>query len=94
MRKKNNTHSPVEMKEESVEAILKKFGENLKALREGKELSQEAIAFNAGLSRSYYAEVELGKRNISLINITKIAVALDTELDALLSLKEIKKKIK
>lgn len=56
---------------------LKKFGEELKMLRESKNLTQEALAYNAGFSRSYYTEVENGKRNISLLNIYKLADVLD-----------------
>lgn len=94
MKKKVNYKQPIELKDAGEEAILKAFGENLKGLRDDKNLSQETVAFTAGLSRSYYAEVESGKRNVSLINISKIAVALDIELNKLLSLTENKKNFK
>lgn len=66
------------------EIILQKFGENLKRIRESKGLTQEAVAYNSGLSRSYYAEVELGRRNPSLINLTRIAEALQQTVSELL----------
>ena len=67
------------------EDILQKFGENLKKVRETKGLTQEAVAYNSGLSRSYYTEVELGRRNPSLINLTKLAEALQITVSELLN---------
>lgn len=86
MKKTLNSKQPIEFKDDA-EVILKAFGEKLKAIRTAKDFSQDTVAFVSGLSRSYYAEIELGKRNVSLINIIKIAVALEVELDELLSLK-------
>jgi transcriptional regulator with XRE-family HTH domain len=91
MKKKINYKQPIELKDAGEEAILKVFGEKIKALRVAKDFSQDTAAFVSGLSRSYYAEIELGKRNVSLINIIKITVALDIELDELIALKESKK---
>jgi transcriptional regulator with XRE-family HTH domain len=70
--------------------LLKIFGDNLRLIREQKELSQEQIAYEAGFSRSYYTEVETGKRNISLLNIIRIASLLEVELSDLIHLKEFK----
>ncbi|KAF0248739.1 MAG: XRE family transcriptional regulator [bacterium] len=53
-----------------------KFGKNLRQLRKGKGLSQEALAHEADLDRSYVGQVERGECNISLINICKLADAL------------------
>ena len=63
---------------------LKSFGDQLRTIRESKNLTQEALAFNAGFSRSYYTEVENGKRNISLLNIKKLADVLEVPVDELL----------
>lgn len=68
--------------------ILQKFGENLRKIREKAELSQEQIAFEAGFSRSYYTEVETGKRNISLLNILKICTFLKIEINDIIKLKD------
>lgn len=57
----------------------KQFGDRLVALRKAKGLSQEQLAFDAGLARSYVSGVERGLRNISLINICILAKALDME---------------
>ncbi len=56
--------------------IRNKIGQRIKAIREEKELSQKDIAYAADLDRSYIASVENGKRNISIVNIEKIAHAL------------------
>jgi transcriptional regulator with XRE-family HTH domain len=56
--------------------LQKKFGERVRELRKGKGLSQEALALACGMDRSYVGGVERGERNISLINIYRIAEAL------------------
>lgn len=66
-------------------ALLQAFGDNLKSIRESKEMTQEALAFTAGFSRSYYTEVEQGKRNLSLVNISRLAKALNIPITQLLS---------
>ena len=49
------------------------FGTHLAALRRSKGWSQEKLALESGLARSYLAGVERGRRNISLINICVLA---------------------
>lgn len=61
-----------------------RFGLKLKALRAEIGISQEALANEADLARSYVGEVETGKRNISLLNIYKLATALNVEPASLL----------
>lgn len=56
--------------------IQKHFGERVRELRKQKGLSQEALALGCDLDRTYIGGVERGERNISLINIYKIAEAL------------------
>ena len=60
--------------------IKSKIGTRIKELRELKNMSQKDLSFSADLDRSYIASVENGKRNISIINIEKIAIALDITL--------------
>lgn len=56
--------------------IQKDFGNRLRDIRKKKGLSQEALALACDLDRTYIGGVERGERNISLINIYRIAVAL------------------
>ena len=53
------------------------FGQRVKALRKRAALSQEQLALRCGLDRTYVGGVERGERNISIINIEKIARALE-----------------
>jgi transcriptional regulator with XRE-family HTH domain len=57
---------------------------NLVSLRRTKELSQEALAHEAGLHRTFVAHCERQARNISLDNIEKLAQALGVEPHELL----------
>lgn len=66
-------------------SIIKKFGQNLKKVRTEKGISQEQLAFMAKLHRTYISDVERGNRNISLINIEKIAKALKIDPKNLLN---------
>lgn len=62
--------------------IRKKIGLRIKTLREEKELSQKDLAYSSDLDRTYIASVENGKRNISIINIEKIANGLNISVKA------------
>lgn len=56
--------------------ILLRFGRRARMLRKGHGWSQEAFARQCGLDRSYVGGVERGSRNISLVNVGKMAEAL------------------
>jgi transcriptional regulator with XRE-family HTH domain len=56
--------------------LQRNFGERVRALRRMKGLSQEELALASNLDRTYIGGVERGERNISLVNINKIAGAL------------------
>lgn len=49
---------------------------NLRVLRAEKSMSQEALAFESGINRSYLSDVERSVRNVSLDNISRLAKAL------------------
>ena len=57
--------------------LLVKFGVRVRELRTAARLSQEQLALQSELDRSYVGQVERGERNISLKNIGKLARALD-----------------
>jgi transcriptional regulator with XRE-family HTH domain len=59
------------------EVVQKQFGSRMRALRHQKGLSQEELAYNCDLDRTYIGSVERGERNISLVNIHLIAAALE-----------------
>lgn len=60
--------------------IKAKIGYRIKSLREQSSMSQKDLAYLADLDRSYIASVENGCRNISIVNIEKIAIALNMPL--------------
>lgn len=62
---------------------LVSFGNRVRTLRMATELSQEKFALKIGMDRTYYASVENGKRNISLLNIKKIADGLSISVATL-----------
>ena len=66
--------------------VLNEFGDRVRALRKDRSISQEKLAELADLHRTYVGAVERGERNISLINIKKIADALDVPLNQLMNL--------
>jgi transcriptional regulator with XRE-family HTH domain len=63
---------------------LKEFGKRLREFRLRKGYSQEKLAEIAKLHRNYIGMVERGERNITLLNIKKLARALDIEVSELL----------
>ena len=60
------------------------FGARVRALRIEKGMSQEGLAHDAGLDRSYVGQVERGERNVTLDNIYRLAEALRVDAGALL----------
>ena len=60
--------------------IKGRFGKRLQQLRREKGLSQEELAFRAGLHRTYVSSAERGQRNVALVNLEKLAVALEISL--------------
>lgn len=62
-----------DMIQNSHEEIRLAFGRRVRALRQERGLSQEALALRCGLDRTYVGGVERGERNISLVNIHRIA---------------------
>ncbi len=68
--------------------ITEKFGKRVKELRQLKGITQEELALKSQLHRTYISSIELGKRNISLLNIEKLAKALDCNVGDFFNEKE------
>ncbi|MDO3388593.1 helix-turn-helix transcriptional regulator [Gilvimarinus sp. SDUM040013] len=66
--------------------LLVAIGQNLKAIRLRRNLSQESLASLADLDRTYISGVERGKRNVSIINLFKIAQALNVKASELIDI--------
>ena len=60
--------------------IAVRFGHAVRKLRQERKISQEELAERCGLHRTYISDIELGKRNVSLENIERIAAALERSL--------------
>jgi transcriptional regulator with XRE-family HTH domain len=60
------------------------LGRNVRCLGKQRGMSQEALAFEAGMKRSYVRNRERGTRNPSAKAVARLAVALEIEPDALL----------
>ncbi len=61
------------------------FGKRVKELRARSGISQELLADRAGLDRTYISGIERGERNVSIVNIEKVAVALNVSIEYLFS---------
>lgn len=61
------------------------FGRTVRKLRQSRGLSQERLAELAGIHRTYIGDVERGRRNVALVNMTRIAKALGISLSRLMS---------
>lgn len=70
---------------------LQLFGEHLVELRKAKGWSQERLALESGLARSYIGGIERGQRNLALINICILAATLDVAPSEMLNFFQKKK---
>ena len=57
-----------------------RFGRTVRRLREKQGITQEEAAYRCGLHRTYYSGIERGVRNVSLVNIEKVAKGLKSGL--------------
>jgi transcriptional regulator with XRE-family HTH domain len=69
--------------------LLRTIGLTIRALRRERGLSQEALAALAQIDRSYMSSVERGMRNVSILNIARMAAALDVPVRDLLGPREV-----
>lgn len=66
-------------------AAAEHLGENVRQLREGRGLTQQQMAKIAGIPRATWSNLESGSANPTLAVLTKVATALQTRLEELLS---------
>ena len=59
------------------------IGINIRKLRNSRKLSQEELAFEAGIDRSYLSEIENGYKNLSVTVLAQIATALKVDINEL-----------
>jgi transcriptional regulator with XRE-family HTH domain len=64
--------------------VRRRVGLNVRMLRKERSLSQEQLAFEAGLHRTYISQVERGVRNPTVTVLEQIAVALNVPAGRLL----------
>jgi DNA-binding XRE family transcriptional regulator len=75
----NLHHCIVAEMEKRMNQICRVLGDNVKALRLAHGLSQEELAFQAELDRTYISQIERGISNPSVLVVLKISIALKTE---------------
>ena len=61
----------------------REFGDRIRSRRQKLGLSQEALALQAGINRTYIGSLEAGERNPSLDNIARLALALGVDISVL-----------
>jgi len=71
-----------------INPLLLTIGDKIRILRKTTNLSQEDFATKAGMDRSYYGGIERGERNVSALNLVRIANALGCEVGDLFPSKE------
>jgi len=64
--------------------IVGVVADNVRALRKAAKLSQEELAHEAGVDRTYISQVERRQRNVTIVVLAKIATALNVTPDTLL----------
>ncbi len=64
--------------------ILIRFGERVQSRRKQQKMSQESLAEAAGVHRTYIGMIERGEKNITLVNMVKIATGLNINIKELL----------
>lgn len=67
------------------EGQLKALGEAVRARRKALGMSQEALADAAGIDRSHMGKIERGERNITFLNIARVAAAMQMRPSQLLA---------
>ncbi len=72
------------MQDAQTRKILSQFGDRVREARRDKGFSQEVLAERSGLHRTYIGTVERGERNPALVNLVRIADALEVDVSSLM----------
>lgn len=64
---------------------LRQLGDAIRASRKALGLSQEALADASGIDRSHMGKIERGERNVSVLNVARVAEALETSVASLMA---------
>ena len=72
------------MTDQELTALKKKFGKNLKKLREAKGMSLLQVSYNCTIDESHISKIEQGKFNISLGTIVELSKGLEISASRLL----------
>jgi transcriptional regulator with XRE-family HTH domain len=75
-------------KRRSTPEIFESFGYAVRVRREELRLTQEDLAERARIHRTYLSDIERGTRNVSLLNISRLAAALSLSLSRLFQIVE------
>lgn len=70
---------------QDVEQDLLRLGRTIRARRTSLGLTQDALAHAAGIDRAHMGKIERGERNVTFLNIAKIANAMGTKASALMA---------
>lgn len=64
----------------NVQTVEVLFGKKVRRIRKQRKLTQEQLATISGMHRNYISDTERGKRNISLLGISRLAKSLDCNI--------------
>lgn len=67
------------------EQQLVRLGNAIRLMRKGLSLSQETLADSAGIDRSHMGKIERGERNVTFLNLARIATAMNCRASELLA---------
>jgi transcriptional regulator with XRE-family HTH domain len=73
--------------------LLRTIGHTIRTFRMDRGLSQESLADRANIDRSYMSGIERGLRNLSILNIARIASALDVSIRDLVGQVEVVRRL-
>jgi transcriptional regulator with XRE-family HTH domain len=68
---------------------LKALGQAIRDVRKANRVSQEALAHNAGIDRSHMGKIERGERNVTALNLLRVAKALGVQPSEIFSKAEL-----